>query len=86
MSKKVIISFVVISVFASILIQYLRNDLNIGAIIGGAAAFVIGPYILSLLMRFLNKLFRRTPDEKSFITTYSIFWIGYFILNILGQS
>jgi len=86
MSKKVIISFVVISVFASILIQYLRNDLNIGAIIGGAAAFLIGPYILSHFVRFLYKLVRRTHNEQSFITTYSTFWLGYFILNILGLS
>ena len=86
MSRNVIIGFTAISIFASILVQYLSNDLSVGTVIGGAVAFLIGPYALTLFVRFFIKTIRSTPDEKSFLTTYSIFWLGFFILNILGKA
>lgn len=73
----------VLSLLASIIIHFVKNDLTFKSVIIVALVFLIGPYLLAFYMKFLKKLFRRPVDDKSFFEAYLIIWAGSVIFGIL---
>ncbi len=72
------------SLLASIGIQILQNETNIGAILGGAIALILGPYLITILVKYLNNLFKWSFTEKSFLVTFMVTWCIFILLNIVG--
>jgi hypothetical protein len=72
------------SILASTGIQILRNETNIGGIFGGALALILGPYLITMFVKYLNNSFKWSFTEKSFLVTFTIVWCIFILLNITG--
>ena len=57
---------------------------NIGAIFGGAIALILGPYLITIFVKYLNNSFKWSFTEKSFLVTFIIVWCIFILLNITG--
>lgn len=73
--KSTTIAFIVASITLHALIALFVKDLNIGEFIGGAFALMFWSYLLTLLIRWLNKLFGAQFTDNSFFKTFMVVWI-----------
>lgn len=85
MKRNTLINLAVISLLASTGIQIIRNNINIGLILGGAIAFILGSYLIASLSRFVSKSFSWRYSDKA--NSYVLFssWLILVLLNILGS-
>ena len=86
MNRNSFFAFITVSIIASIILQILRHQVNGWLILGGAMALVLGPYLISALIRFFSKLFKRNLTDKSFLVLLTIIWCIFFLLNIVGST
>jgi hypothetical protein len=85
MKKNTILAIIAISLLASTGIQFLRHEANVGLILGGALAFIFGPYIFASIIKYKNKLFSWVFTDKSFLFTYLVIWFILIVLNIASK-
>lgn len=85
MKRNTIISIIAISLFATTGIQFLRQEANVGSILGGALAFIFGPFIITSLIKYINKLLSWDFTDKSFLVTFLVVWCIFFVLNIAAK-
>jgi nucleoside recognition membrane protein YjiH len=84
MKRNTFIVIIIMSFLASIGIQILQNETNIGAIFGGAIALILGPYLITIFVKYLNYSFKWSFTEKSFLVTFMVTWCIFILLNIVG--
>lgn len=85
MKRNTILAIIAISIIASSGIQFLRHEANVGSILGGALAFIFGPFIITSLIKYINKLLTWDFTDKSFLVTFLVVWCIFFVLNIAAK-
>jgi len=73
-----------ISIVASIVIQYLRKDLNLGTVLGGGLALMLAPYIVASLIQYGINISKWDYNSKPFAQKFILLWTIYFLLNLLS--
>ena len=87
-NKKYKILIITLTIIASTIITFIRDQYDIFSIIGGSIAIILGPYIIASLIRYGLKLslWNFNFDDKSFLKTFIVIWCIQILLNIIGAS
>ena len=76
MKRNQLVLFLVLSFFIKIINEYLKpSDLNIAAAIGGALGLFLFPYLITILIKGISKLFKIQFSSTAFFRTYMFSWI-----------
>lgn len=84
MKKIKLILAIIISICASIAIQYLRNDSSIGAILGGGFALFFAPYLIASFIQYGINISKWDYRNKLFVKKYILIWAIFFLLNLVA--
>lgn len=84
MTKPITSKIIIASILASALIQTFKGDFNWPLVLGGAFAFILGPFIVATIVKLINKVLSREFTDKSFLKTFLITWIILVLLNFLS--
>jgi cytochrome c biogenesis protein CcdA len=87
-NKKYKILIITLTIIASTIITFIRDQYDIFSIIGGSIAIILGPYIIASLIRYGLKLslWNFNFDDKSFLRTFIVIWCIQILLNIIGAA
>ena len=78
------IALIIASAMIQLFIQTINGErFNVPGTLGGTLAFILIPYLLSLLIRFIIRVTTKKFSENSFFTTFMIAWVLVILSSIV---
>ena len=86
-NRNTTIGLIIASVIAETLILIIKgSQLNVAEIAGGTVGFILIPYLLTILIRWICKVTSIDFTESSFFKTFLTIWIILILLNIVSSN